>query len=377
MSEEVMTNDPDAAMMLLTRRATGLSQRAFGRRIGYSKQQVHAVETGKRRVTPDYKAAVAATFPGIDTDMNLRQIRTGLSTLAAGVLAPRATTDDLNRAFAAALDEARMSTADWAARAAEYGLRYMIDGAGELQARLAADLVRLQPLLGDPELAAIAARLCTVNGKTMPAVGTDRSGALLWYGYGTTAADRSGDLDTRVWTRGRAALALAYEGAEIPAARRLAIEAVEIAGDRPSLGRLNAELALAHARGIDGDRDGARSAIDRARRTFDTVGSPDGEISDFAIPEWRFNVVSSMLYSRLGMEDEALDAQATVDRTRPAALVRFGTHVELHRGLMLVKAGDRAEGVRYARDAIARLPQGSRSLSLDLMLHEIEQAAAA
>jgi len=68
-----------------------------------------------------------------------------------------------------------------------------------------------------------------------------------------------------------------------------------------------------------------------------------------------------------------LAAQETVDRIRPATLPRFGTHVELHRGLMLARSGDKAGGVEYARTALDRLPVETQSLSLRLMMEEVEQ----
>jgi hypothetical protein len=175
-----------------------------------------------------------------------------------------------------------------------------------------------------------------------------------------------------VWTRGRAALALAYERAELPVARRFADDALAIS-ERPSGGRLNALLALAHVQGFEGDVAGALATLDDARRVFDAVGEQD-EISDFTIPEWRFAIHESMLFSRLGDEHRAIAAQETTDRTRPDSLPRFGTHVELHRGLMMARAGDRAGGVDYARAALSKLPPEKHSLSLRLMMDEIEAA---
>jgi hypothetical protein len=213
-----------------------------------------------------------------------------------------------------------------------------------------------------------------MQGKTMPSADGQRAGAIRWYRLGARAADRSGEIDVRVWVRGRAALALAYEGAELPVARGFADEALAIS-ERPSLGRLNAFLALAHVQGLDGDRAGALATLTNAKRTFDAVGS-DEQISDFAIPEWRMATITSMLASRLGEERLALEAQEAADRTRPATLPRFATHIELHRGLMMARAGDRDEGVAYARRALASLPPEKHSLSLRLMMGEIEGLAS-
>jgi hypothetical protein len=241
-------------------------------------------------------------------------------------------------------------------------------GAGQLQQLLAGDLVVLQQNLETPQLWAVAGRLLTVYGKTT----TNKSEAIRWYQLAAVSADRSDDTATRVWVRGRAALALAYEGAAIPVAAQLARHALAL-DDKPSLGRLNALVAQAHVAGVRGNPAAAIAALEQARRIFDIAGSSE-QVSDFAVPEWRFHTFASMLLSRLG-DPKAVDEQDAADRTRPASLPRFATHIELHRGLMLVKAGDAEGGVAYARRAMAELPPERHSLSLQLMMAEIERSA--
>src|SRR5207247_1163633 len=108
-----------------------------------------------------------------------------------------------------------------------------------------------------------------------------------------------------------------------------------------------------HIAGALGDKRTAIGNLERARRVFDETGSSE-QISDFAVPEWRMATVSSMLLSRLG-DPRAVEEQETADRTRPPALLRFATHIEMHRGLMMAKAGDVTGGIRYARNALAKL----------------------
>jgi hypothetical protein len=289
--------------------------------------------------------------------------------MAASAVAPAAVAALIREGFTAALG-GRGSVDFWSARAQQYGVEYMTDGAATVQNRLAKDLVVVQQQLEHPQMWASSARLLTTYGKTA----TSRAEAVNWYRLAALLADRSQDVDTRVWVRGRAALALAYEAAEIPAARRLAEQALAI-DDRPTLGRLNATVGLAHVAAIRGDVGGALQLVEDARRIFDVVGSDDGEISDFAVPEWRLHTFVSMLLSRLG-DPAAGDEQDAADRVRPAELVRFATHIELHRGLAMVRSGDRAGGLAYARAALDALPPERHSLSLRLMLAEVEQAAA-
>ena len=81
----------------------------------------------------------------------------------------------------------------------------------------------LQPQLDSSCLWAVGAKLATLYGKTFP--GSDGAKALTWYRHAATFTDRSEDQETRVWVRGRAAIAL---------------------GERPSLGLLNAVMGKAH-----------------------------------------------------------------------------------------------------------------------------------
>jgi tetratricopeptide (TPR) repeat protein len=174
--------------------------------------------------------------------------------------------------------------------------------------------------------------------------------------------------------RGRGALALAYEGAQLDAAQELADQALALS-DKPTLGRLNALLGRAHVLGLLGRRREAFCAFAEARRVFDAVATNDSgeQISDFAIPEWRMAVISSLLLARIGEERLALTAQDDARRTLPRSLPRFATHLELHQALMLVRSGDRETGVMHARAAMAKLPRAKHSQSLRLMLTEIER----
>lgn len=350
------------ATLRLARESAGMSLSALAKLTNYSRCHLSNVETGKRRATPDVVLAYERALDG--DDVNRRTLLVGL---AAGVVAPMVMDEVLHGAFTQAMS-APVSVDEWWYRAEAYGKDYMTLGAEELSTRLVGDMVRLNAHVDSPIVWAPAARMMTVYGKTLP--GNDGSkGAVRWYSLAAQIADRSGDLPTRVWVRGRAALALAYEGAELATARRLSRQALALA-DRPSLGQLNALVAQAHIAGHRGDQGTATQLMQHATDSFEQVGSDD-QISDFAVPAWRFWTFASMLYARLGDERRAVEAQEAADRSRPATLPRFATHIELHRGLMLVRAGDKAAGVAYARAALDRLPVEKRSLSLRLMMAEI------
>jgi hypothetical protein len=335
-------------------------------RTHYTRGHLSNVETGKRAASPDVVLAYERVL-GEDMDRGRRGVLAGI---AASVVAPAATAELLRRGFAAAIGE-RPSLDEWQSRVEEYGCDYMTVGAGELQSRLAGDLVVLQQQLEGPERWSVAARLLALYAKTTPGAGNSSR----WYSLAVTAADRSEDLSSRVWVRGRAALAMAYEGKGLTTAGRLARQAVALS-DEPSLGRLNAVIAMAHVAGARGDTETAYRMLDEGRRVFDVAGSSE-QVSDYAIPEWRLHTFTSMLLSRMGDERGAVEAQDAADRTRPATLPRFATHIQMHRGLMMAKAGDVKGGIAHARRALDNLPVSRQSLTLRLLMDEVEQAQPA
>ncbi|WP_330228210.1 helix-turn-helix domain-containing protein [Nocardia sp. NBC_00508] len=301
----------------------------------------------------------------LEADVNRREF---LSHLAATSIAPVVASDLLSHGFSAQLHSTGPVIDEWEGKLSQYGTDYMSQGAAQIQQRLAADLVVLQQQLDSPRMWAVAARLMTLFAKTYP--GSDGNKAISWYRMAAEAADRSGDTDTRTWVRGRAAIALGYEGAGLPVAHEFADQALAIS-ERPGLGRLNALWGKAHAAALQGDTHTARQLSDDGRRAFDRSGSEE-QTSDYAVPWWRVNVFLSLLAARLGDERLAVQAQEAARTELPDSLPRFATHLDMHRGLMLVRAGDRAQGVKLARAALDALPPEKHSLTLRMLMTEIE-----
>lgn len=327
-------------------------------------------ENGRRTPGPYWMRHLAAV---LQTPVELLERarvdrRQFLTSIAGAAIAPAVTSDLIEHGFAAAL-HGYPTPDDWEHRVDVYGRDYMTSGAADIQKRLAADLVVLQQQLDTPAMWATAAKLAVLYAKTFP--GSDGARAVTWYRYAAEFADRSEDTATRVWVRGRAAIALGYEGAALGVANLLADQALAI-DDRPSLGRVNAVMGKAHVAALRGDRATALTLVDEGRRVFDRVGSDDAP-SDYAVPWWRYNIFTSLLAARLGEERLAVEAQDEAARHLPATLPRFRTHLELHRGLMLARQGDPA-GVDYARAALDQLPPEKHSLTLRMLLREIQAA---
>lgn len=336
-----------------------------------TRETVSRWETGKRTPGPWWLRHLATVLQvpieileQVDVDR-----RHFLTSVVGATIAPMVASDLIEHGFTAALHGSYPSTADWSQAVDTYGRDYMTSGASEIQKRLAGDLIVLQQQLGTPRLWAVGAKLATLYGKTFP--GSDGAKAVSWYRHAATFADRSGDKATQVWVRGRAAIALGYEGSSLKAADQLAGQAIAL-DERPSLGLLNAIMGKAHVAAIRGDSLTAMALVDEGRRVFDTAGSDNAE-SDYAVPWWRFNVFISLLAARLGEEHLALQAQDEAARTLPESMPRFRTHLEMHRGLMLVRAGDREGGTTHARAALDALPTEKHSLTLRMLMTEIER----
>lgn len=292
-----------------------------------------------------------------------------LTDAAGAAIAPVVASDLLSRGFAARL-QGGPSVDAWESKLSTYGTEYMSMGAADIQRRVAGELVAVQQQLDNPRLWSVASRLMTLYAKTFP--GSDGSKAVHWYRMAAQSADQSGDDQARVWVRGRAAIALGYEGASLGIADVLADQAMAIS-DKPSLGLLNAIMGKAHAAAIRGDRATALSLAEQGRRVFDKGGSYE-QTSDYAVPWWRMNVFLSLLLARLGDEKGAIEAQEQATRELPETLPRFATHLEMHRGLMLARSGDSRGGIAYARTALDALPPEKHSLTLRLLMAEIEES---
>ncbi|WKK20953.1 helix-turn-helix transcriptional regulator [Streptomyces olivoreticuli] len=291
--------------------------------------------------------------------------RAFLSDVAATVIAPVVASDLLTAGFAARL-RGGPSVDDWEGKLVTYGTDYMSLGAADIQRRVSGELVVVQQQLDIPRLWSVASRLMTLYAKTFP--GSDGSKAVSWYRLAAEAADQSGDAESRVWVRGRAAIALGYEGASLGVAAVLADQAMAIS-DKPSNGLLNAVWAQAHVAALRGDKRSSLALLDHARTLFDQAGSE--EPSDYAIPWWRQNVHISLLAARLGDERTAIKAQEESLKEIPPSLPRFRTHLELHRGLMLARSGDKVGGAAYAQAALDALPPDKHSLTLRMLMGEI------
>jgi len=350
-------------MLRSAREEAGISLREMSRRIPADKGYLSRIETSANPA-PDWIVETYEDHLGMD----IRR-RTLLAGLAAGVVVPGLVTDAVRQMFE---EESVPNGVDaWVERMEQHAADCMTVGVGEMQQRIAADLIAIRPYLAtDPRLWAVASRLMVLHGAPLTDV-ADGGATARWYQAAVNAADRSEDVSTRVWVRGRSALNMAHPTAALTACHQHAADATQIS-DTPSVGRLMALISSANAHALDGNAPAARQSLDDARRVFDSVGSTDA-VSDYTMPEWRMNVDTSLVLARLG--DHHADAmQREATRAMPARFARFATHLEMHRGLALAQSGDRAEGIAHTRKALSQLPVDRHSVALRRLYNEVSTA---
>ncbi len=349
------------AMLRQAREATGVSLSEMARKIFRDKGYLSRIET-RHGAVPDHIVEQYEHVLGVD--MNRRDLLAGLG---VGAVLPGAVVDAIRRGIDQESAEP-LSVEDWMAKVDAYAADAMKIGTSEMQVRLASDLVLLQSRLTEPRMWGVAARMMVLHGAPLVSL-TDIAATEHWYRSATTAADRSEDISVRVWVRGRSALNMAHPSASLRGCRALASEAVELPA-KASVGKLTALISLANVAALSGNAAESRAKLHEAKQTFEVVGSTGHVASEYVVPEWRMNVDESLVLSRLG-DCAAENAHEQAAATIPAEFSRFATHVDLHRGLALAKAGDRIGGVAHARDALSRLPVGKHSVALRRLLTEV------
>ncbi|MFF0386904.1 hypothetical protein [Streptomyces sp. NPDC004286] len=217
--------------------------------------------------------------------MNRRHLLRGV--LAAGLTAPALTAlTDTRRSVDAALTAADIPSADLAdleAAAETYGYGYGGQTPTGFLADLAADFAGLRPLLVSVQPVATRTRVCRVAGQMagMTAVVLHdlgaRSEARSWFATAAAAARESGDRHLHAWVLAREAMVPINWGAP-QAAARLAEQARQIAGSRPTAAATLAAAVAARAYALAHQPEKAQAALDDADTLMARL--PDADRAD-------------------------------------------------------------------------------------------------
>jgi hypothetical protein len=249
----------------------------------------------------------------------------------------------------------------------EYGFSYMTTPPAELLGGLQVDFAVLGDVMrrqradaAQRELYRVAALLAAFTAMTLANLGHLRY-ARRWWRTAKEAADASGDIQARLWTRGNEVVRALYEQRPVPAVLDLVAEAEAVSADGkapPSalpflLGGKAQTLALT------GQAAAAEAALHEVRDNFERLPAyttrDTASVFGFSEPNVRFT--ESAVYSTLGEFARADRAQAAALALFPAHEPRRPVKIKLQRALCLVRAGDVVPGVEHAHAVMTGLPR--------------------
>jgi hypothetical protein len=261
-------------------------------------------------------------------------------------------------------DRATADVGEWQQISWEYGLRYTSTTPAELLASLRVDIPALGGTLqrhpsgtARQELHRVAAQLAVFAAHTVANLG-DLPSSRRWWRTARQAADASGDLETRLWVRGREIVRALAEQRPVPVILGLVAEAEAISTKAPPTALPELLSGKARTFAVAGSPR-AEAALDDVRDNFTRLPAHttrDAE-SMFGFSEYDVLYTESYAYSHLGEFARADSAQVAARALLPASRVRGPAGLELHRALCHVRAGDVAPGVEHAHAVMTSLPR--------------------
>jgi transcriptional regulator with XRE-family HTH domain len=356
------------------RQAAGLSLRSLAERVAFDYSYLAQVERGSR---PGSAKLAQQCDEALGTGTKLarlfsrsrdvpetpprRAVLQAMTVLAGGVGTPLASLEATRQGLAAALGDVPDAD-EWEAIVATHAREYFTVAPADLLPELSADLLVLQRQLGarkgrNTALARSAGQLGVIQAMTLAGLGQRRA-AGRWWQTARSAADLSGDPETRAWVRGWAAVNGLYEHRPMPQVLGLIEEALSIT-KRPCAGVAQALAGRAQAMSLVGDAEAAGIALRELAALTERM--PAAVLADdqslFGWPEYRLRHTESYTYSRLGETAAAYVAQDRCFDLYPPELAREQAKVQLHRARCMVIDGDIGEGIGYAMCVLIELPE--------------------
>ncbi|MEU6241118.1 hypothetical protein [Streptomyces sp. NPDC047024] len=304
-----------------------------------------------------------------DDPMKRRHVLRGA--LAAGLTAPAltiltATRRSVDTALTATADTASADLADLEAAAETYGYGYGGQAPTRFLADLAADFADLRPLLTTVQPVATRTRVCRVAGQMagMTAVVLHdlgaRTEARSWFTTAAAAARESGDRHLHAWVLAREAMVPINWGAP-QAAARLAEQARQIAGARPTAAATLAAAVAARAYALAHQSERAHAALADADTLMARLDAADRADTWLTHGEQKHHVHLSHALTALGDTQRARESQQR-------ALELSAPTSTMTRSLLAVDAaacahhdGDTEEACRRTVAVLSGLPAAYRT----------------
>ncbi|WP_424638133.1 XRE family transcriptional regulator [Embleya sp. AB8] len=254
-------------------------------------------------------------------------------------------------------------------RMEEHRRRYMFTPPQRMLGSLLGDTSEIRSIAAERQPARVQMRLSEALAKLAFLIADalmklgDIRRSRAWYDTARTAAEDSGNAELRARTAVQAAMLFYYFGSPGQAAQ-LAREARSIIGPTPTPTACLAAAAEARAAARIGDQDVARSALREARTLFErTERTRDDDA--FGFPERRllFYISGTLVY--LDQPTEALEVQHRALMLYPDTAGIDPTLIRLEQAIGMARRHDYTDACHLALDALARVPDGHRTVIVD------------
>jgi hypothetical protein len=306
----------------------------------------------------------------------------------AGLVAPLAAMEPTRHLVTTSLapDDGVPGVDEWRAIVHDYSLSYGTDPAADLLRRLDADLSILSGVTRDEsdstvvrELRRIGALLAAFTAHAAADVG-DLPSSRRWWRTAKRAADASGDVHARLWTRGREIVRALYEQRPVADVLGLVAEADAIAASVNAPPAAVQDYLDGKARVLvrAGRGEEARSVLTEVQINFDRLPPEvSGDtVSWFGWSERALHLAESYTYSHLGDWTRADEAQTAASRLFPVANRRGPVLVDLQRALCQVRGGDINGGIDQAYTAMTALPRAQYNSPIVQVSRDVATAVA-
>lgn len=305
----------------------------------------------------------------------------------AGLVAPLAAMEPTRHTVTTSLapDDGVPGVDEWRAIVHDYSLSYGTDPAGDLLRRLDADLSILSEVARDEtdstvvrELRRIGALLAAFTAHAAADVG-DLPSSRRWWRTAKRAADASGDVHARLWTRGREIVRALYEQRPVGDVLGLVAEADAIATSVHAPPAAVQDYLDGKARVLvrAGRDEEARDVLSEVQINFERLPPEvSGDTTSwFGWSERALHLAESYTYSHLGDWTRADGAQTAALHLFPAANRRGPVLVDLQRALCQVRSGDIDSGIDEAYTAMAGLPRAQYNSPIVQVSRDVATAA--
>lgn len=352
------------------REASGISLNGLATRAKMDRTLINRLENGKRPMLPHHAERLdeaLGTTPLLSSlvqpedggDGMRRRSTLWMLTAALSVTAATTGRQAVDELLRRGLFDAVEQPEDWDVTVAEMQRRLVLAPDDEFGTTLGAKLIVVRQAISDHRRAdeVRAAAMLSLfyglwqgNGGHFPA-------ALGWYRTAAALAERGVDPATETYVLGRAASRAVYEGMRRREVTAMAEQALAVT-EAPTLGRLEAESALAGVAAMTGDLDGGRSRVQAMRKIADKLSddSPTG-------PHARTVNFDLFVEARVGDMRSAEKAQERAE----LALARtplWLAESRVYYALALARAGAVRGAATLALDAIQSVPWSVHTLAM-------------